>query len=143
MVGANTVLVPERLSLKTTYTYVQTFTGVAARPGVIGTGGTLALPLSDSTGSFNRVDAIAKYQFNPDWVHSLGWKGEAYATLRYMWESSSVVDPSMVSTQYLYMMNCPATSSCTGSQGQRSVFLGWDNPNYNVHLVAASVGFKW
>ena len=65
-------------------------------------------------------------------VAQLGWKGDIIAKLHYAWESNSVAnwqnDP-------LAPYNVPALAS-----GTSAIFMAYDNPNYNVQMLMASLG---
>lgn len=83
---------------------------------------------------WQRFDAVATYTFDKSQVAALGWKGEVKAKLHYAWERNSAnnwqQDPVMP-------INNP-----TGSN-DAVIYMAYANPNYNVHLLAASLGFKW
>jgi hypothetical protein len=84
---------------------------------------------------WQRFDAVAKYRFDPDWVHRVGWKGDIYAKLMYAWERNSMGNwqDDLMNT---YMFN---VSSSTGYM----TWMAYDNPNYNVQMIAGSIGFGW
>jgi MtrB/PioB family decaheme-associated outer membrane protein len=84
---------------------------------------------------WQRFDATAKYRFDPDWVHSMGWKGDVYAKLMYAWERNSAANWANDIMQN-YMFN---VSSGTGYM----TWMAFDNPNYNVHMLAGAIGFAW
>ena len=84
---------------------------------------------------FNRLDAIAEYKFDKTQVAQLGWKGEVIAKLHYVWESNSV---SNWQDDPLAPYNVPALGS-----GTSAIFMAYDNPNYNVQMIMASLAFKW
>jgi MtrB/PioB family decaheme-associated outer membrane protein len=89
----------------------------------------------NATTWFQRLDAEAAYKFDKEVVAQLGWKGDIVAKLHYAWESNSVAnwqnDP-------LAPFNSPALAS-----GTSAIFMAYDNPNYNVQMLMASLGFKW
>ena len=62
-------------------------------------------------------------------------RATSYAKLHYAWESNSVAnwqnDP-------LAPYNIPALAS-----GNSAIFMAYDNPNYNVHMLMGSLAFKW
>jgi hypothetical protein len=88
----------------------------------------------DVTTWWQRFDAIATYTFDKSQVAALGWKGEVKAKLHYAWERNAVnnwaQDPLM------------PLGNPTGSNAA-VIYMAYDNPNYNVHLLAASLAFKW
>ena len=93
--------------------------------GALPTGG----QFPDMTTWYQRLDATATYKFDKDQVARLGWNGDVRARLRYTWERNSV-------SWYASDIYAPGYST--------NVFImGWDNPNYNVHLMAASLAWSW
>ncbi len=80
---------------------------------------------------FQRLDATATYKFDKEAVALLGWKGDVKAKLHYAWESNSV---SNWSNDWLSPWYSPIPSA---------IWLGYDNPNYNVQMLMASLAFTW
>ena len=78
---------------------------------------------------------MAKYTFDKQSVRAMGFNGEAYAKLRYVWERNSVnnYDQDIMQAYMNPLINN------TGFQ----TWMAYNNPNYNVHLIGASVGLKW
>jgi hypothetical protein len=68
-------------------------------------------------------------------VRVFGIKGTAYAKLRYVWERNSV-DNFDQDIMQAYMNSIVST---TGFM----TWMAYDNPNYNAHLIGASLGVKW
>jgi hypothetical protein len=87
----------------------------------------------DNTTWFQRLDATAIYTFDRTAVSRLGWKGDVKAKLRYTWERNSVAnwqnDPLAPFT------DIPALTS--------AIWLAYNNPNYNVQMMAASLIAGW
>jgi len=81
---------------------------------------------------FQRLDATATYKFDKETVALLGWKGDAKAKLHYAWERNS---DSNWANDPLAPFN---TISGTGV-----LWMAWNNPNYNVHMIMASLAFGW
>jgi MtrB/PioB family decaheme-associated outer membrane protein len=151
MAAANWEAIPNRLDLKLSYTISWTLdrqpffndngTGPAAA-----TGG----QFPDVRNQWQRLEAVAKYKFDEDWVHRIGWKGDVVASLRYGWERNHVtnwqIDP--IAPYMGPVPGSPFTGFCGGLAGGTNgcgymVWIPWDNPNYNVHMIAGSVAFKW
>lgn len=136
--GAN-VDVTENIDLKGNLSYMRatgTFTGMPGGIAPIAPAGIAAPGLTPISSEVTRFDLQARYKFDPEGLQrQLGWKGEAYAKLRYLWERSAVSDWAAVNQNYAVLISPNA--------GQKSIFLGWNNPNYEVHLIAASFGIKW
>jgi MtrB/PioB family decaheme-associated outer membrane protein len=137
MAGANFVLIPGTWDLKVAYTLMHA-TGTMsqspfrnANPAI----GNLAL-FPDQSTTLNRVDVQTKYKVDPSFMQQFGFKGETYIKLRYLWEHNEVTDWAADNWNYQYLIN--------GDTGvNKNLFLGWNNPNYNVQLLMASLGFKW
>jgi hypothetical protein len=91
----------------------------------------------DVTTTFQRLEARAKYIVDPDFVRSVGWRGEVSLKLRYAWERNSVTNWNTDSMQaYMYQ---------TLNQSQVAYYqaLAGTNPNYNVHMLGGSVSWAW
>jgi hypothetical protein len=85
----------------------------------------------NDTTLFQRLDLTATYKFDPLWVERWGIKGDVKAKLRYTWERNAVNnwqnDPLAPFTPIL----------------PTSIWLAYDNPNYNVQMIAASLIATW
>lgn len=92
----------------------------------------------DVRGTWQRVEATAKYKFDKETVQRLGWKGDIYAKLRYAWERNGVDNwqNDMMQT-YMY------TAAAPGNGYGLLTWLAFNNPNYNVQLIMASIALKW
>jgi MtrB/PioB family decaheme-associated outer membrane protein len=143
--GVNYAVIPRRFDLGVTYT---ASIGKNSSPLLMqnGTGPVIsnafgnniaAAQFPDVTTMFQRVEANAKYVVDPDFVHSLGWKGEVALKLRYAWERNSVTNWNNDYMQaYMYQ---------TLNQSQVAYYqaLAGNNPNYNVHMVGGSIAWAW
>ena len=94
----------------------------------------IAFPVQfpNDTTWFQRLDATATYKFDKQAVAQMGWKGDVKARLRYTWERNSVSN----------WQNDPIVPF-SASQSATELFMAWDNPNYNVHLLTASLIASW
>ena len=100
--------------------------------GVCGTGITTCVgAFPDNTTLFERLDVIATYKFDPIWVRQTGFTGDVKAKLRYTWERNSVSNWQNDSL-------APFTPVLPSS-----IWLAYNNPNYNVHMIAASLIARW
>ena len=141
MSAVNWSAIPDKLDFRVSYTMslssddqpIRANSGAqpAQGSGAAGTGGNFP----DVKGQWSRLEAMAKYTFDKDVVRSLGIHGQAYAKLRYVWERNSVnnYDQDIMQAYMNPLIN-------------NSGFMTWmayDNPNYNVHLIGASLGVKW
>jgi MtrB/PioB family decaheme-associated outer membrane protein len=85
----------------------------------------------DETTWFQRLDATATYKFDKEQVAQLGWKGDVKAKLHYVWERNSVDNWQNDSV-------APYNTWATNA-----LFMAYNNPNYNVHMLMASLAFTW
>ena len=84
---------------------------------------------------FQRLDATAIYKFDPAWVHQMGFAGDVKFKLRYTWERNSVNNWQNDSlAPFTPFLNSTSSSF---------LWLAYDNPNYNVQLIAASLIASW
>ena len=86
----------------------------------------------DMTTWYQRFDATAVYTFDKEQVAQLGWKGTVKAKLHYAWERNSV-------TNWANDLIAPYTPLVSTNE----LWLGFDNPNYNVHMLSASIIASW
>jgi MtrB/PioB family decaheme-associated outer membrane protein len=137
MAAVNWAAIPDRLDLKTTFTVSLSNDGQQTRTdaGLAPTAPNIQYP--DVKSQWSRLEMLAKYTFDKTWVRSMGFNGEAYAKLRYVWERNSVnnLEQDMM-TPYILSLNGTTTL-------QRMTWMAFDNPNYSVHLLGASLGLKW
>ncbi len=83
---------------------------------------------------FQRLDATAVYSFDKEQLAQMGWKGGLKAKLHYVWERNAEDN----------WANDPLTPYAILSTGASSnLWMGWDNPNYNVHMLMASLIASW
>jgi MtrB/PioB family decaheme-associated outer membrane protein len=134
-VGANFELVPERDDFKFSYTYVHDRevwnTGIiAALPGQPSN----FSPYPDVINDFQRIDAVYKHRFDPDWVRKAGFTGDVVAKLRYTWERNAVANWQDISVPDVWFLDQGAN---------RMLSMAAINPNYNVQMVVASLAVKW
>ncbi len=125
--------IPDKLDTELRYTASR---GVDSINLFLGTGAALTGgQFPDMTTWYQRLDASATYKFDKEQVARLGWKGDVKAKLRYTWERNSV---SWYATDWF-------TSAFFASQsgGNGPFMMGWDNPNYDAHMIAASLIVSW
>ena len=80
---------------------------------------------------FQRLDATAVYTFDKEQVAALGWKGKIKAKLHYAWERNTADN----------WANDPLTPYTTIANS--TLWLAWNNPNYNVHMLSVSMIASW
>ena len=133
MGAINYAAIPDKLDLSLSYTLSLS---KDSQPATANNGAAVNPQYPDTTGQWSRLDAMAKYKFDQAVAHQLfGPTGEYYVKLRYAWERNSVnnYDSDIMQT-YMFSL-----SSSTGYM----TWLAYNNPNYNVQLVTASLAFKW
>ena len=132
MGGVNWRAIPDKLDMKLSYTMSLS---KSSGPQYSDSGAQPSPQYPDIKGQWQRLEAQAKYTFDKDAVRVFGIKGTAYAKLRYVWERNSV-DNFDQDIMQAYM------NSVVGSTGFMT-WMAYDNPNYNAHLIGASLGVKW
>ncbi|HML08952.1 MAG TPA: MtrB/PioB family outer membrane beta-barrel protein [Xanthobacteraceae bacterium] len=82
---------------------------------------------------FQRLDATATYKFDQSWARSVGFSGDILARLRYTWERNAVAN-----------WQNDTLAPFTDIAGlTNAIWMAYDNPNYNVQMLAASLVFRW
>ena len=141
-VVANWQAIPDQLDLTVRYTISKgvdeqrLLTG-APNTVVVGTTTTTLCSLCqgsfpDVTTLFRRLDATALYKFDRAWLAQMGWVGDLKAKLRYTWEGNSVAN-------WQDDLLAPFTPVISTT----ALWMGWNNPNYNVHMFAGSLISTW
>lgn len=133
MFGVNHALIQDKLDLRVTYTLAHSD---STQPVVFGDG---SLPTTGQypavTTRWQRLDGMARYRFDPTYVRQLGFQGDVFAKLFYSWERNNVTDwQNDLMQTYMY-----AVSNSTGYM----TWLAYNNPNYDVHRLGASLAFTW
>ena len=136
MGAVNWAAIPDKLDLRVSYTVSISntdqplFANNGAQPSAA-TGG----QFPNISGQWSRLEAQAKYNFDKSSVRMFGINGEAFARLRYIWERNSVnnFDQDIMQAYMNPLINN------TGFM----TWMAFDNPNYNIHMIAASLGVKW
>ena len=84
-------VIPNALDVTLSYTYVRSNN---SQPLIFanGTGPSASTggQYPDVRGSYQRLEAMAKYTFDEGLVRRLGWNGKVFARVRYVWERNSV-----------------------------------------------------
>ena len=132
--AANYAAIPDKLDLDFRYTASH---GLENQQLVLNTA--TGIPglgqFPDNSTWFQRLDASATYKFDKNQVGFLDGKGQLKAKLRYVWERNSVAN-----WQYDWL----APYGNVGATGQQNgMYLAGDNPNYNVHMLMASLAYSW
>lgn len=136
----NYAAIPDKLDLKFAYTlslsksHQAVYFDNGTQPGA----GANYSQYPDVRSTWQRFEASAKYTFDKEQVQALGWTSKVFAKLTYAWERNSV-DNWQNDVMQTYMYTATAPGNAYGFQ----TWLAYDNPNYNVHMLMASLGFKW
>jgi MtrB/PioB family decaheme-associated outer membrane protein len=132
---ANWAAIPDQLDLTVRYTASKGLDQqrlLTNAPSTACGGPTCQGAFPDVTTWFQRLDATAIYKFDRARLTQMGWFGDLKAKLRYTWESNAVANWQ----DDLLMPFTPVISTT-------ALWLGWNNPNYNVQMIAASLISSW
>jgi len=105
-----------------------TYTNAAGVTQPVGT------PFPNDTTLWERVDATATYRFDPTWVHQMGFQGDLLMRLRYTWERNAV--SNWQNDSLAPFTDIPAYQAS-------NIYMAYDNPNYNVQMLALSLMARW
>jgi hypothetical protein len=142
MAAANWAAIPEKLDFRLAYTISISntdqplYADSGAQPnGAFAPNGGTGGQFPNLKGQWSRLEAQAKYTFDKGTVRMFGINGEAFAKLRYVWERNSVnnIDQDIMQPYMNALYN----------NGGFQTWMAFDNPNYNAHLMGASLGVKW
>jgi hypothetical protein len=89
-------------------------------------------PFPNDTTLWQRLDATATYKFDPIWVRQF-FNGDLKAKLRYTWERNSVNN----------WQNDPLAPFTSFVGGANFLWMAYNNPNYNVQMLAGSLIATW
>ena len=126
-VGFDTVLF-DRFDVKAAYTFAK---GKVTQPLAVAFANFMNYQPMDTV--LSRFELDTKYTFADDWVRSMGLKGKVIAGLKYAFEQNRV-------TNWQQTANYVYSAALTQGYG---TYLGYDNPNYAVHRLSASLAYKW
>jgi hypothetical protein len=83
-----------------------------------------------------RVDAVLKYKFDSELVNKAGFSGDVYWNLKYSWDHLRINNwQNDLNTPYMYLVDA--------ANNGRNISMSGINPNYDIHVVATSLNFKW
>jgi MtrB/PioB family decaheme-associated outer membrane protein len=139
LAGANIEVIPATLDLKLTFSrsvgYEDWDTSLFVWQFPPTTTYNLSGTFPRNYTKINRFDAQGKYKLDPYWVRSMGWQGDVYAKVRYMWEKVDISNwQNDVVQPYTQLLN---------SANKGYILMDWFNPNYNVQLVGLSLAATW
>ena len=94
----------------------------------------------NDTNLFEHVEANLTYKLDPALLSDIGFK-DMKLRLRYTWERNAVAnwqnDPLAPFTSSVN------PTSAAGALSNTTLWMAYDNPNYNVQAIAASLIVKW
>lgn len=108
----------------------------------LNTGQTGPVVWPDEHNLFQRFNVIAIYYVDPTVVKQMGWLGEVTLKARYTIEQNRNSNWATDS----FSPYSPAAADAGGNDitnGGKSLFLAYNNPNYTAQIVALSLGVKW
>jgi MtrB/PioB family decaheme-associated outer membrane protein len=100
----------------------------------------------DEHNLFQRFNVMAIYYVDPTVVKQMGWFGEVTLRARYTFEQNRNTNWATDNFSPYSPSPADAGGAATGTDitnGGRSLFLAYNNPNYTAQLVALSLGVKW
>jgi hypothetical protein len=121
--------------LKLNYSYSRSIDRWTTMPYGAGSTTTSNPAFPPVTNEFQRFEALAKYRLDPSLVQQLGWLGDVSVKLRYIWENNNMTN--WQSDSVLPYMEAVTVAA------RQQVYLAGNNPNYNVHVLMASLGVRW
>jgi putative beta-barrel porin MtrB/PioB len=108
----------------------------------LNTGQTGPVIWPDERNFFQRFNVMAIYYVDPAFVKQMGWIGQVSLRARYTFEQNRNTNWATDNfTPY-----SPSAADAGGNDitnGGRSLFLAYNNPNYTAQIVALSAGVKW
>jgi MtrB/PioB family decaheme-associated outer membrane protein len=96
----------------------------------------------DEHNLFQRFSILAKYYVDPALVKQMGWVGNVTLKGRYVWEQNRNTNWATDN----FSPYSPSSADAGGvdiSNGGKSLFLAYNNPNYTAQILMFSVAVKW
>jgi MtrB/PioB family decaheme-associated outer membrane protein len=106
----------------------------------IGSGAPLGVQFPDERNRFQRLNLTAKYYFDPDVVRRMGFIDLA-AKLRYTWQYNH--NSNWATDNFSPYSPSAVDGGVDTTNGGRSLFLAYNNPNYNAQILALSLAARW
>jgi hypothetical protein len=92
--------------------------------------------------TFQRFNVVAKYYVDPSVVKQMGFVGKITLKARYTWEHNNS-DNWAINTFTPYSPSAADAGGVDITNGGRSLFLAYNNPNYTAQILAFSVIAQW
>jgi MtrB/PioB family decaheme-associated outer membrane protein len=112
----------------------------AANCNGVGSAAPLGTQFPDERNRFQRLNLIAKYYFDRDVVRRMGLIDLA-AKVRYTWQYNH--NSNWATDNFSPYSPSPVDGGVDTTNGGRSLFLAYNNPNYNAQIVALSLAARW
>lgn len=128
-VGANYTVIPAKLDFSAGYRFA--FGKSRYQLGSVPGGAAASEPgdVPDVTNQFHVFNVVARYFLTPNWVLKLGYQYERYDEKDF---TTDDVPPAIANL-----------TAATAAADIRSITLGAQHPDYEAHIVALSVGFRF
>ena len=92
--------------------------------------------------TFQRFNVVAKYYVDPTVVKQMGFVGNVTLKLRYTWEHNNS-DNWAINNFTPYSPSAADAGGADITNGGRSLFLAYNNPNYTAQIIALGLNMKW
>ena len=92
--------------------------------------------------NFQRFNVMAKYYVDPSVVKQMGFVGNLTLKARYTWEQNKA-DNWAINDFTPYSPSAADAGGGDITNGGRSLFLAYNNPNYTAQILALSVVAQW
>jgi putative beta-barrel porin MtrB/PioB len=91
---------------------------------------------------FQRFNVVAKYYVDPSVVKQMGFVGNVTLKARYTWEHNNS-DNWAINNFTPYSPSAADAGGADITNGGRSLFLAYNNPNYTAQIFAVSLAANW
>ncbi len=138
--GFTVAVIPKRLDVSFGYQFAlgrskQGTAGVpgfAAAPGAADPGNPADVPTTEN--KFHIFNVVTRYSLTPQWTMKLGYQYERYEEKDF---TTDGIGPSLANLPLPSGVASPATADV------RSIILGAQHPNYEAHIVALTLAYKF
>lgn len=96
----------------------------------------------DEHNLFQRFSFLAKYYVDPAYVKQMGWFGQIILKARYTFEQNR--NSNWATDNFSpYSPSAADAGGLDITNGGRSLFLAYNNPNYTAQIITLSAAMKW
>ena len=92
--------------------------------------------------NFQRFNVVAKYYVDPSVVKQMGFVGDITLKLRYTWEHNNS-DNWAINNFTPYSPSAADAGGVDITNGGRSLFLAYNNPNYTAQIISLGLNMRW